>query len=80
MNRFFRSAPEFPTKFVSQCLFFGDDGIGGSWGFKRDLPGKVIRWDPEWGEAFEVDGDDPLAAWLAERKKYETIQMKYRDA
>lgn len=32
MNAFFRNGAEFPTKLVSQCLFFGNDGIGGSSG------------------------------------------------
>jgi hypothetical protein len=67
-------------EFVSRCLFFGDDGIGGYWGIKRDLPGKVIRWDAEWGEDFEVDGDDPLAAWLAEKQRYEAIQTSKPNA
>ena len=74
MNTFFRSGLEFPAKLVSQCLFFGNDGVGGYWGFKRDLLGKVIRWDAEWGEDFEIDGDNPLDAWLAERRKYEELK------
>ncbi len=74
MNAFFRNGAEFPTKLVSQCLFFGNDGIGGYWGFKRDLPGKIIRWDAEWGEDFEIDSDTPLDAWLAERRKYEELK------
>jgi hypothetical protein len=32
MNDFFRNGAEFPTKLISQCLFFGNDGIGGHWG------------------------------------------------
>jgi hypothetical protein len=76
INRFFRSAPEFPTEFVSRCLFFGDDGIGGYWGIKQDLPGKVVCWDAEWGADFEVDSDDPLAAWLAEKQRYEAIETR----
>jgi hypothetical protein len=76
INRFFRSAPEFPTEFVSRFLFFGDDGSGVYWGIKQELPGKVVRWDSEWGADFEVVGDDPLAAWLAVKQMYEAIKTR----
>jgi cell wall assembly regulator SMI1 len=39
MNRFYRDDDLFPQELVTQCLFFGDDGGGAQWGFKRDLPG-----------------------------------------
>ena len=42
-------------------------------GLKRDAPGKVIRWDAEWGEDFEVVGNDPLEVWLGEKRKYDNL-------
>ncbi len=73
MNRFLREGDEFPRDFVSQCIFFGDNGGGPFWGMKTDLPGKVIRWDAEWGEQFEVAGEDPLEVWVAEKKDYDEL-------
>ena len=72
LNRFLlREGDEFPTDFVARCLFFGDDGGGTFWGIKKDLPGKVIRWDPEWGVEFQVVGENPLEVWVAEKEAYE---------
>jgi hypothetical protein len=73
MNRFFRDGDPFPQDLVSQCLFFGDNGIGPQWGIKKDIPGKVIKWDAEWGTEFEIAGDSPLAAWLAEKNFYDAL-------
>jgi hypothetical protein len=43
MNQFYRGDDLFPQELISKCLFFGDNGCGPQWGFKRDLPGKVIE-------------------------------------
>jgi hypothetical protein len=71
MNRFFRENADdpFPEEVVLQCLFFGDDGIGAQWAFKKDLPGKIIKWDARWGTEVEVVGDSPLQAWIARANK-----------
>lgn len=76
MNQFFRKNIDdpFPLEIVSQCLFFGDDGVGAQWGYKKDLPGKIIKWDAEWGTDVEVIGDSPLDAWLAEKELYERLE------
>ena len=75
MNRFFRENADdpFPREIVLQCLFFGDDGIGAQWAFKKDLPGKIIKWDARWGTDVEVVGDTPLEAWLAEKAIYDEM-------
>ncbi len=73
MNRFFRGDDLFPQDLVSQCLFFGDDGIGAQWAIARHVPGKIIKWDAEWGSEYEISGDDPLAAWVAERQTYDGL-------
>ena len=75
-NNFFRLRVNdpFPPEIVTQCLFFGDNGIGAQWGFRKDLPGKVIKWDAEWGLDFELAGENPLDAWVAEKKFYEDIE------
>jgi hypothetical protein len=73
MNQFYRGDDLFPQELVSQCLFFGDNGVGPQWGFKRDLPGKVIQWDAEWGADFEVVGDSPLDVWRAEKQLYDSL-------
>jgi hypothetical protein len=73
MNTFFRGDDVFPQDLVSQCLFFGDDGIGAQWAIARHVPGKVIKWDARWGREFEISGDSPLDAWLAEREIYDRL-------
>jgi hypothetical protein len=72
-NQFYRGDDLFPQELVSLCLFFGDNGCGPQWGFKRDLPGKVIRWDAGWGAGFEVVGDSPLEVWRAEKQGYDSL-------
>jgi cell wall assembly regulator SMI1 len=73
VNQFFRGDDLFPRGLVSQCLFFGDNGAGPQWGFKRDLPGKIIQWDAAWGTYFEVVGDSPLDVWRAEKQLYDNL-------
>jgi len=77
-NRFLRSGDEFPHRFVSSCLFFGDAGIGDMWGIKRDLPGKVVRWDASWGEDFQIAGESLVEVWLAEKKTFDGLKKKKR--
>jgi hypothetical protein len=76
MNKFFRENADdpFPREIVSQCLFFGDDGIGAQWAFKNDQPGKIIKWNASWGADVEVVGDSPLEAWLAEKEFYDRME------
>ena len=73
INQFFRGDDLFPQDLVTRCLFFGDNGIGPQWGLHRDRPGQVIMWDARWGAEFEVTGDTPLAAWLAEKRFYDEV-------
>ncbi len=77
MNRFFRDNVDdpFPREIVSQCLFFGDDGIGAQWGFKKNQQGKIIKWDARWGSEVEVVGESPLEAWLAEKAIYDEMEQ-----
>jgi hypothetical protein len=64
---------EFQT-FISQCLFFGYDGCFGYWGYKRDLPGKIIRWgDEERMPTFTVVGDHPLDGWRTEKQACDAV-------
>jgi hypothetical protein len=72
-NRFFRQGDPFPQELIKECLFFGDSGIGFQWGLKKDLPGKIIRWDARWGMEFEIAGNTPLDAWLEEKKNYDEL-------
>lgn len=76
LNTFFRenAGDPFPRDIVSQCVFFGDNGIGAQWAFKKDLPGKIIKWDAEWGTDIEVVGDSPLEAWIAEKRFYDNAE------
>jgi hypothetical protein len=73
MNQFYRGDALFPQELVAQCLFFGDYGCGPQWGLKGDTPGKVIRWDAEWGTDFEVVGDSPLEVWRAAKQWYDAL-------
>jgi hypothetical protein len=74
MNLFYRGDNLFPRGLVSQSLFFGDNGCGPQWGIKRDVPGKVVLWDAEWGDDYEVAGENPLEVWAAEKQMYEELE------
>jgi hypothetical protein len=76
MNQFLRGDDLFPQHLISQCLFFGDNGCGPYWGTKRDLIGKVIQWDAEWGDDFEVVGDTLLEVWLREKQMYDALAQR----
>ena len=76
MNQFYRCDDLFPHELVAQCLFFGDEGTGPQWGFKRDLPGKIVRWDAEWGDDFEVVGENVLEVWLAKKAEYNALSQQ----
>jgi hypothetical protein len=78
-NRWLRDEEEPRPGFARQYLFFGDAGIGSMWGIDKSPPGKVILWDPEWGEDFEDAGADPLEAWLAEKKRYDDIERNLEE-
>jgi hypothetical protein len=73
-NQFYRDEDLFPRELVSRCLFFGEDGCGPVWGFHANQPGKVIRWDPEWGDDFEVVGDTPLDVWRTAKGWYDSSE------
>jgi hypothetical protein len=70
-NQFYRGDDLFPRDLVTRCVFFGDNGCGPQWGIHRDLPGKVVQWDAEWGEDFEVAGDGLLEVWAAEKRLFD---------
>ena len=76
MNLLFRGDDLFPQGLVTQCLFFGDNGCGPQWGIKRELPGKVVLWDAEWGNQYEIAGEDPLEVWTAEKRMYEDLDAQ----
>ena len=78
MNRFFRDETVFPQELTSKCLFYGDAGIGGQWGLKNDLPGKIILWNAEWGEDYEVVGTDLLQVWVAQKQEYDVLASQQR--
>jgi hypothetical protein len=70
-HQFLRS--EFTQPWLSTCLFYGDAGGGSPWGLKADLPGRVILWDAEWGDDFEVVRTSVLDVWLDEKRKYDEL-------
>ena len=43
---------------------------------KKDLPGKIILWDAEWGDDFEVVGTDVLEVWIEEKRKYDDLERE----
>ncbi len=74
MNQFYRDDELFSQELVSRCVFFGDNGCGPQWGYKSDLPGKVIQWDAGWGSDFKVVGDSPLDVWRSEKQSYDSLE------
>ena len=74
LNKFYREDDLFPRELMLLCMFFGDGGGGSHWGYKRDLPGKIILWDAEWGADFEVVGNSPLEVWRNEKVLYDSLE------
>lgn len=72
-NKLYRSDDVFPRSVTSTCLFFGDNGCRGLWAFKRDVPGRVVQWHLSWPDDIEDAGGSPLAAWAAEKAKYDEL-------
>ncbi|MBA4190392.1 MAG: hypothetical protein C0467_20585 [Planctomycetaceae bacterium] len=72
-NQLYRGDGVFPQAITSGCLFFGDNGCRQLWAFKRDAPGRVVRWNLSWPDAVEDAGDSPLAAWAAEKQIYDEL-------
>lgn len=75
-NLFYRGDELFPQDLISECLFFGDNGCGQSWAFKRDLPGKIIEWDAEWGVDYELVGDSLIEVWKNEKAKFDSLDTQ----
>lgn len=75
MNQFIRGEDMLPQALVGKCPFFGSDGCGTHWGFKQDLPDRIIRWDAEWEDS-EIVGDKPLAVWRAAKQLYDSLREK----
>ena len=60
-------------EFFRTCVLFGDDQLRHLYAFKRDRPGRVVRWDMKWPCRFDVDdvGESPLAAWLTYKQVHD---------
>lgn len=70
-NKWLRTSFEFPKELMHQCLFFGDDGCGSSWGLHQQVPGKVIEWEGALGDEFRIAGTDPADVWSRTKERYD---------
>ena len=73
---FFLRGQDYCPDFVQECIFYGDNGCGPSWGLLPKEPGKVIVWDAEWGKDYEIAGHDIFEVWLAEEKLYNELDAE----
>ena len=53
-----------------------NNGTGATWFMLLEEGERAVRWDAEWNEYEEVEGN-LLDAWVAERKLYESVSPKY---
>lgn len=75
MNQFLRSGDPFPP-LIHKWVFFGDGGIGHMWAIDPAVPNRVIEWDAEWGEDFEVVGKDPFEAWERQQQRFDDASSR----
>jgi hypothetical protein len=70
-TQFFRSEDYFP-EWLQHAVAVGDNGTGTTWFILLEEGERIVRWDAEWEEYEEVEGN-LLDAWIAERKLYESV-------
>lgn len=70
-TQFFRGEGYFP-EWVQRAIAVGDNGIGTTWFVLMGEGERLVRWDAEWEEYEEVEGN-LLDAWIVERKLYESV-------
>jgi hypothetical protein len=69
---FLRSEDYFP-KFLHRAVVFGDYGTGPCWAVSLDAPSRIIEWDAEWGEDYEVLEGTPFEIWKNKKEWYESL-------
>jgi len=74
LNLFFRQ-DLFPPM-VRNWVLFGDEGGGAMWAIDPKKPDQVIRWDAEWGDDFEIAGQDPFEAWARKQAAYDEAEQR----
>lgn len=73
-TQFFRGEEYFP-EWLQRAVAVGDNGTGTTWFVLLEEGERLVRWDAEWEEYEEVDGN-LLDAWIAERKLYESVSTR----
>jgi hypothetical protein len=73
-TQFFRSEDYFP-EWLQHAVAVGDNGTGTTWFILLEEGERIVRWDAEWEEYEEVEGN-LLDAWIAERKLYESVSSR----
>ena len=73
-TQFFRGEDYFP-EWLQRAIAVGDNGTGTTWFMFLEEKERLVRWDAEWEEYEEVEGN-LLDAWIAERKLYESVSPR----
>jgi hypothetical protein len=73
-TQFFRGEDYFP-EWLQRAIAVGDNGTGTTWFMLLEEGERLVRWDAEWEEYEEVEGN-LLDAWIAERKLYESFSPR----
>jgi hypothetical protein len=74
-TRFLRSE-DFP-QFLQRAVAIGDTGTGPSWIIEIDRPERILWWDAEWGDEYEVVPGTLIDAWRRARDEYARLLERY---
>lgn len=69
---FLRSEDYFP-EFLWRAVAIGDYGTGPCWVILIDAPGKILEWDGEWGDDYEMLEGTLVDVWKGKKELYEKI-------
>jgi hypothetical protein len=71
-TKFLRSA-DYSPRFIQRTVAVGDTGIGPCWLLEIDSPKRLLWWDAEWGEDYEVVPYGLPEAWYRAKEDYDSL-------
>ena len=71
-TRFLRSENYLPP-FLQRVVALGDTGVGPCWLMEIDHPRRLLWWDAEWGDDYEVVSCGLLDAWVRAKEHYHSL-------
>jgi SMI1 / KNR4 family (SUKH-1) len=74
-TQFLRSEDYFP-QFLQRSVAIGDTGIGPCWIIEIDRAERILWWDAEWGDEYEVVPGTLIDAWHRARDEYARLLQR----